>query len=120
MTADRAGFALSATAPSLWHCPNSDATSTAHLDACARRDDGWLFHTILDGTLRDICVAWFAAHGRYLPFHKRLHHWIARFALEADIAALERALWHPGASLPHKADVFFALAERVLALPGAT
>jgi hypothetical protein len=91
-----------------------------NLDLCARRDDGWLFHTILDGAMRDICVAWFAAHGRYLPFHKRLHHWIARFALEEDIASLERALWHPGASLPHKADLLSAMAERVLALRSDT
>ncbi len=92
----------------------------ANLDACARRDDGWLCHTILDGAMRDCCVAWFAAHGRYLPFHKRLHHWIARFALEEDIAALERAVWHPGASLQYKAEAFYAMAERVLALRSDT
>ena len=90
-----------------------------NLDACARRDDGWLFHTILDGALRDICVTWFAAHGRYLPFHKRLHHWIARFDLEEDIASLERALWLPGSDLSRKIDIFSSLAERILALPVA-
>lgn len=90
-----------------------------NLALCAKRDDGWLFHTILDGAVQDTCVAWFAAYGRYLPFHKRLHHWIARFELDADIASLERALWLPESDLSRKLYIFSSLAERLLALPVA-
>ncbi len=92
----------------------------ANLASCAEREDGWLFHTILDGAMRDVCVTWFATHGRYLPFHKRLHRWIVRFGLEADIADLERAVWSPGADLTHKAALFTTMAERVLALATLT
>ncbi len=124
-----AGAAARAVAADFPPAPATNARATlaerlpryrANLSGCADREDGWLFHTILDGAMRDVCVAWFAAHGRYLPFHKRLHHWVARFELDADIAALERAVWGPGTDLAGKVGLFSAMAEHVLAVPLTT
>jgi len=92
---------------------------TEALAGCADRGDGWLFHEILGDALRPALVAWFAAHRRYLPFHKRLHHWIARFGLEPALADLERRLWLPDADLARKQAYYVTLAEYVLALPSA-
>jgi len=89
------------------------------LAGCAARGDGWLFHELLVEALRGACAAWFAAQGRYLPFHKRLHHWAMRFGLDPSIADLERQLWLPGADLARKRALYIALAEHVLALPFA-
>ncbi len=101
-----------------WLAEQLPAYSDA-LAGCVARGDGWLFHEILADALRGACVAWFAAHGRYLPFHRRLHHWVARFGLDPAIAELERQLWMPGADLARKRAVYVALAERILALPAA-
>lgn len=89
------------------------------LAGCAARGDGWLFHEILGDALRPVLVAWFSAHHRYLPFHKRLHHWIARFALDPAIADLERRLWLPEADLVRKQALYSTLAAHILALPSA-
>ncbi len=87
------------------------------LAGCTARGDGWLFHEILADALRGACATWFAAYGRYLPFHKRLHDWVARFGLDPELAQLERQLWLPGADLARKQALYVALAEPVLALP---
>jgi hypothetical protein len=65
----------------------------AELAACARRGDGWLFHDLMSTLLRHTYITWFAAHHVYCPHPKRLGQWIARFAMEADIATLERGIW---------------------------
>ena len=59
-------------------------------------------------------MAPFAANRRYLPFHKWLQKWIARFGLDPEIADLERQLWQPGADLHRRQELFSALAQRVL------
>jgi len=93
------------------------AAYAAALAGCAARGDGWLFHEILADALRPALVAWFATRGHYLPFHKRLHLWIARFALDPALADLERRLWLPDAALADKEARYRLLAERILALP---
>jgi hypothetical protein len=88
------------------------------LMTCARRGDGWLFHELFGKVMRHALVAWFAAERRYCPHPEWLHQWVARFGMDPGIAGLERGLWAPPVSLGRRRELFAAMTERILALPG--
>lgn len=83
------------------------------LTACVRRDDGWLFHDLLGKLLRDSYIAWFAAEHRYCPHLKRLHHWIERFNMNAQIAEMEQKIWQAPA-LASKLQLTTEIVEKIL------
>ncbi|GAA5008077.1 hypothetical protein [Actinopolymorpha pittospori] len=93
------------------------AAHDAHLERCARQGDGWLFHELLSPVLRHALVAWFAAEHRYCPHPRSLHQWVARFAMNPSIAALERGMWAPPVSLARRRELFLTMVERILAFP---
>ncbi|GAA3647275.1 hypothetical protein GCM10022224_007620 [Nonomuraea antimicrobica] len=81
--------------------------------ACARDDDGWLFHDLAARLVRQLHVAWFAAEGHYLPFPKHLRRWVRRLGLDEGGALLERRIWET-ATLHERRLAIVRFAEHVL------
>lgn len=90
-----------------------DASYLSELEACARRGDTLLFHSLLVEYLRALFIAWFAMNGRYWPHEKRLGDRL-RLAGRDDLALLEQSVWLEGRDLSQRLDGVRQLAAVLL------
>ncbi|GHO84709.1 hypothetical protein [Dictyobacter formicarum] len=78
-----------------------------------RHGDGWLFHDLQGKLLRDAYITWFAAEHHYCPHMKRLHSWIERFNMNAQISEMEQKIWEVP-NLAPKLQLVVTMVENIL------
>jgi hypothetical protein len=85
------------------------------LGSSARRGEGWLFHELTVGLIKNAYASWFAAEGCYLPFPKHINSWVERLDLDRGLAHLDQLIWQTP-DLIERQEAILEFADGVVAL----